>query len=363
MNPKPLLPASAVAVLLLAAPPSVFAWSANGHRTVGQIAQDLLQKQAQAGDAQSQAALNAITNILGQGVSLAAIAPCADQIRRFDEETGQVRAAGGQVSCGGLQLTVNPASEPWHFVNVDITQPDTADAIAAQCGGDACVVNQIKDDVQALQNPNAATTDLQTALMYLVHFVGDEHQPLHCATEFVNGAQDYGGNEKQVSFQGQTLNMHALWDHLIEFSDDTNDPNALSQQLESSLPADTSAWTQGDFVVGAAIESLGIAQQTVYPAYYDAATGGGGSSSGAGFNAQATGANSLDQTRGPAVSLPSDYQSQMQPIVMQRLQMAGVRLAALLKQALGGAPVPAAPSAAARVSGEQLQRAAVPPKW
>ncbi len=347
-------------------PPPAAAWSANGHRTIGQIAQDLLQSQAQAGDAQSQATINALTGILGQGFSLAAIAPCADQIRRYNEETGQVFAAGAQVSCGGLQLTVNPQSEPWHFVNVDITQPDTADSVEAQCGGDACVVHQIKLDVQALQNQGSASMDPQTAVMFLVHFVGDEHQPLHCATEYVNGQQDYGGNDKMVRFQGQELNMHALWDHLIQFSDDSNDPNALSQQLESSMPSDTSAWTQGDFVEGAAVESLGIAQQTVYPAYYDAATGGGGSSSNSGWSGFSAASHptraQVDSSRGPAVDLPSGYQSQMQPIVMQRLQMAGVRLAALLKQALGGAPAQssAMQSQAAR---DRLQQVSIAPQW
>ena len=79
MKRPPLVPASvAVLAAALVLPPPAAAWSANGHRTIGQIAQDLLQSQAQAGDAQSQAAINALTGILGQGFSLAAIAPCAD---------------------------------------------------------------------------------------------------------------------------------------------------------------------------------------------------------------------------------------------------------------------------------------------
>jgi hypothetical protein len=359
MTPRPRLLASVLSAVLVAAlcvPPPAAAWSENGHRTVGQIAQDLLTKQAQAGDAQSQAALNAISGLLGSGFSLAELAPCADQVRELDENTGQKRASGGTFSCGGLTLTVDPATEPWHFVNVPITASDTADSIAAQCGGDACVVSQIQDDMKTLQDPSAAQADKQKALMFLVHFVGDEHQPLHCATEIVDGKDDYGGNEKQVRFDGLALNLHALWDHLIQKTDNVNDPTTLSQQLESSLPADTSAWTQGDFVTQAAIESLGYAEQTVYPGYYDAA--GGASLSARKPSPRKKPSAQQSTPKAPAVDLPSDYQSQMQPIVMQRLQMAGVRLTALLKQALGGAPALTTPPLAAKRAVERAKGAA-----
>jgi hypothetical protein len=331
--------ASVAVLALIAAPPPAAAWSANGHRTVGQIAQDLLQKQAQGGEPQSRAALDAIGGLLGQGFSLSNLAPCADQVRMLDEETGDKRGTGNTFSCGGLTLSVDPATEPWHFVNVPITAADAADSIAAQCGGGACVVSQINDDMKTLQDPSAAQADKQKALMFLVHFVGDEHQPLHCATEIVDGADDRGGNSKNVRFDGLALNMHSLWDHLIQKTDNVNDPATLAQQLEASLPADTSGWTQGDFVMQAAIESLGISEQTVYPAYYAAS----GTQSLRAADAARDGA-----TKGPAVTLPSDYQSRMLPIVRQRLQMAGVRLAALLRTGLGGGPSPTTPSAAAR---------------
>jgi hypothetical protein len=360
MTPRPLLLASVLcsAVLaLLAAPPPAAAWSENGHRTVGQIAQDLLTKQAQAGDAPSQAALDAISGLLGQGNGLAALAPCADQVRELNEETGKLRASGAAFSCGGLTLTVDPTTEPWHFVNVPITASDTAESIAAQCGNDACVVSQIQDDLKVLQDPAAAQADKQKALMFLVHFVGDEHQPLHCATEIVDGKDDYGGNEKQVRFDGLALNMHALWDHLIQKTDNVNDPSSLSQQLEATLPADTSAWTQGDFVTQAALESFGIAQQTIYPAYYSAA-GGSGLQAARKPNSRPKPSAQQSSSKGPAVDLPSDYQSQMQPIVMQRLQMAGVRLAALLKQSLGGAPSLTVPSVGAQKAVDKARRTA-----
>ena len=75
---------------------------------------------AQQGDPASRTALAGIQALLGPGFSLASLAPCADEIRSADEETGSPRTAGGTVQCGGLQLSINPESEPWHFDNVPI---------------------------------------------------------------------------------------------------------------------------------------------------------------------------------------------------------------------------------------------------
>ena len=43
--------------------------------------------------------------------------------------------------------------------------------------------------------------------MFVIHFVGDLHQPLHSAN---NG--DRGGNEVHIVFQGNPGNLHSLWD-------------------------------------------------------------------------------------------------------------------------------------------------------
>jgi hypothetical protein len=316
-TPRSLVGTAALAVALFC-PGSAGAWSANGHSTVGQIAQDLLERGAQQGDPDSRTAIGGIQALLGAGFSLAALAPCADQIRAVDEETGAARTEGSVVSCGGLQLTVDPKSEPWHFVNIPITAPASAASVSASCANN-CVVSQIKSNLQLIQNQATAVADKKVALMFLVHFVGDVHQPLHCATEIENGVSDRGGNSKNVKLDNTTLNLHALWDHEINETDATNNPASLSKTLEGSLPADTSAWTQGDFVTQAAIESFGKAQSVIYPSYHQAAA----------------------KSAVPLFAAP--YQEQMQPIVQQRLQMAGVRLAALLKQAFAAAPAATQP--------------------
>lgn len=45
------------------------------------------------------------------------------------------------------------------------------------------------------------------ALKFVVHLVGDVHQPLHTGR-----AEDQGGNRIKVTFRGKETNLHSLWD-------------------------------------------------------------------------------------------------------------------------------------------------------
>lgn len=297
MTPRPL----ALVALLALVPRPAAAWSANGHRAVALIAAARL----------SDAAKQAVAAILGPGVTLDAVAPCADDIR-----------GRSGFDCAGLQLVAEPQSEPWHFVDAPISASPVSGAdLEAFCPNGACVIDQIRAAVKTLQDPSATQAQKQVALMFLVHFAGDEHQPLHCSNEVVAGVNDRGGNLKAVTFEGAQINLHSLWDHQIQPSD-LNDPVATSARLLTALQGqDVSSWVAGDFVSDAAFESFTLAKTVVYPAYYAS----------------------------DPKSLGADYQAKMTPIVDQRLERAGVRLAALIESALVGvppavAPVPAPPA-------------------
>ena len=60
---------------------------------------------------------------------------------------------------------------------------------------------------KTLQDPNASLADKQTALRFVVHIVGDLHQPLH-----VGKCCDRGGNDVKVTWFGKPTNLHAVWD-------------------------------------------------------------------------------------------------------------------------------------------------------
>jgi hypothetical protein len=79
--------------------------------------------------------------------------------------------------------------------------------MARDCPKGDCVIAKIEDFRKALNDLAIAPAERREALMFLIHFIGDMHQPLHCADN-----KDKGGNEVQVEFSGRRTNLHSLWD-------------------------------------------------------------------------------------------------------------------------------------------------------
>ncbi|HTC20111.1 MAG TPA: S1/P1 nuclease, partial [bacterium] len=125
-----------------------WAWGHVGHQTVAYIAQDYLSAPSQ----------RAIAEILGPGEDLAGVSTWADAIVRTRPETA-----------------------PWHFFNLDVRQDQSEYDISGVCPHHDCVVDQIEKDLGVLREPFSSLREKREALKFLVHFLGDIHQPLHCA--------------------------------------------------------------------------------------------------------------------------------------------------------------------------------------
>ena len=162
---------AAVAVLLLLTVDSAAFWGANGHRIVGLIAERRL----------SEKALQGVREILGTE-SLARASTWADEIRS-DSRWGFAAS--------------------WHYIN--IADGDTFDSTSRNKDGD--ILQALGCFEQVVRDPEAARADKLVAIRYLVHLVGDLHQPLH-----VGLATDRGGNSVRVEFFGDLTNLHSLWD-------------------------------------------------------------------------------------------------------------------------------------------------------
>lgn len=148
------------------------AWGPEGHSLVARIA-----------DAQLTPAARArVAEILGPNVTMASIASWADSVRRERPQTG-----------------------PWHYVDIPIDQPRYDRA--RDCAKDDCVVAQIGVEEAALRNPATPAAERREDLLFLVHFIGDMHQPLHSSDN-----KDRGGNSVRVVFFDRTGNLHSTWD-------------------------------------------------------------------------------------------------------------------------------------------------------
>ena len=198
----------------------------------------------------------------------------------------------------------NEQTAPWHYVNMAIA--DSEDDAAQVCPKDQCVIAQIERFRTFLANDAANFTKRQKALKYVIHFVGDLHQPLHAGDN-----HDRGGNDVQVEVLGQSINpyshkpwnLHAVWDSaLVEQQD--RDAHRFAERLIGWLNSQPEGTLHDGSVMDWAMESHRIAKDHVY--------------------------RLLDNRQ-----LGEDYFRANGPVVDHQLTRAGVRLAKLLNEALG----------------------------
>jgi len=175
MHRYPIRPIEALGPLCLAlsaffAAPAQ-AWGPVGHRVVAELAYGQL----------SPAARQHVDALLTQepGATLGSIASWADETR--SQET-----------------------YAWHYVNFPRGQCEYLPE--RDCPGGQCVVAQIDRQLAVLASDAEPQARL-IALKYVVHFIGDIHQPLHGSF-----GDDRGGNTYQLQADGQGSNLHAWWD-------------------------------------------------------------------------------------------------------------------------------------------------------
>ncbi len=209
----------------LLVPTNLTAWGPEGHIVIATIANARLTPAARA----------AVRQLLGRH-SLASVANFADQIRPQRPETAN-----------------------WHFVDIpkDETNYDPGRDCQPSPKGD-CVIAAIARAETALKDRSLPRKQRAEALKFLVHFVGDLHQPLHCSDN-----HDRGGNDVNVSFLGRPSNLHRVWDSGI-IGEVNLPPADYAAQLDSWLDSqDTSALEKGT-TVDWALQAHKLAKDDAY---------------------------------------------------------------------------------------------------
>jgi hypothetical protein len=221
------------ALLLFNLAPSARAWGPTGHRVVAEIAQRHLTRVAQA----------RVTRILG-GRTLADVANWPDELRsdpRFDKY------------------------KPLHFATVPDGVASYRDTTKAPCGDLVVAIDAFtaflrtgsrealyavkaltdKSDGTAPGACNPQQTDpitQDTALRFLVHLMGDLHQPLHI------GGTDLGGNKVSVDWMDRwKTNLHSTWDdEMVDF--ERFDYTEYARFLDHASKAEKARWLTGDTI-------------------------------------------------------------------------------------------------------------------
>ena len=187
---------------------------------------------------------------------------------------------------------------PWHYVDIEID----GDGYSASrdCLHDDCVVGQIERDTSILKNGSLAKPVRAKALRFLIHFVGDETQPLHCSDN-----HDRGRNNVRVILKGHRTNLHAVWDSAVVTALGRGSAPVAAHLSSQITPADQIAWSEGT-PSSWANECWQISKREVYTDFQ----GHGGTSA--------------------PIVLPSDYLQRKAAIAAEQLERAGVRLAKIM---------------------------------
>jgi hypothetical protein len=265
---RPLLVAAAIILSLVS---RASAWNGEAHQLVAWIAEERLSEKAKAG----------VQELLDDGAALsdAEVVSWADEVRRQRRETA-----------------------PWHYVNIPI---DADGYDAKRHGNDGeNIIDAIERQSLILADRRRPREERVEALKFVVHFIGDLHQPLHCADR--NG--DKGGNGRLVFFldRKKAISLHTVWDtFILPASKGKQSVAEYGRELNERITnKQAKVWAKGK----RAVESWRVAREHVYTADVPA--------------------------DGDPPKLGEAYVEKARPVVDEQIQKAGVRLAAALNAAL-----------------------------
>jgi hypothetical protein len=276
-----------------AQPRQAVAWGDEGHQVVALIAQSFL-------DADVRKRINALLAADTDDLTvhdIASAATWADKYRDANFEGSRAK------------------TRQWHFTDIEITAPDLHKAcfnhpalppgVVASNGPAAdCVVDKIEQVAAELADPKTDPEEQTVALKFLLHFVGDLHQPLHSSDD-----NDRGGNGKKVSANGfKAGNLHHYWDSEFVALLET-DAKSIASDLIGHISKEQERKWQSGSPADWAIETFDVAKVDVY-----------------GLLPEPSGRNTYELTDKYITTATDD--------VAQQLSKAGVRLAFVLNKAL-----------------------------
>jgi S1/P1 Nuclease len=327
MGPRKIVCVFLLTLGFLLATPSARAWGCEGHQIVALIAEDHLNPHAAKMSRQ-----------------ILTASPIDAALPRYCKQAG-LDAFVDSSTWADDERSVKPDTGPWHFI--DIPRGAAKGDLAQYCpAASGCVVSALAAQVRVLRDSGATAEARADALRFVIHFVGDIHQPLHATTN-----DDMGGNCVPVTFfdrapietnlqrESYSPTLHSIWDvGIIEhFAPPQNaqaptpqqiaDESGEARKIDSDFRARFSSWRPGtiDFAVWA-WESHQLAESVAYgqlphmipiepPRLVESC---------AGDDHISTRMLRLDER------LADEYEKATAPVVQEQLAKAGIRLAALL---------------------------------
>jgi hypothetical protein len=309
--------------LLLSMAGTAFGWGCEGHQMVALIARAHLAPEVSA----------TIDQLLAQN-------PIDPALKRFCQDRPTDPMADAATWADDVRTSAKTGQ--WHFVDIPLTVTAHAGALDAWCppivpvaagknstGKDnpGCVTNAIDYHLAILRDKTRPAADRAVALRYIIHFVGDIHQPLHDSDN-----DDRGGNCTAMKFFGEErpANLHAIWDYKLlarELAAKKTNPLAYAHALDERFGTEGQAWrSEKPDPVAWAWEGHQLAMATTYgdlsPAIPVETP-----------NPAADCDAERDKVSGLHIVIADQYFEDAVPKIDRQIAKAGNRLAALLNQA------------------------------
>lgn len=160
---------------------NIWAWGTTGHRVVAEIAEKNLSRKAK----------REIKKIIGNQ-KLAYWANWPDFIKSD---------------------TSWKFADSWHYVNIPGNLSYDAFLTELDHSSEDNLYKRTLILIEELNKKELPLEKKQQYLYFLIHIIGDAHQPLH-----VGRAEDLGGNKVTVEWFGSKTNLHTVWDSkLVDF--------------------------------------------------------------------------------------------------------------------------------------------------
>jgi hypothetical protein len=280
----------------------LYAWGDEGHKIIGVIAYSRLTPMVK----RKVDALLAADNDDLTAADFVSRTTWADKYRESDRQTTKIRYE---------------ATRKWHFADIDIKtgdidaacehHPKPPHGTPASAGpANNCVIDKIEQFIVELRSPFIAKAEKILALKFLLHLMGDLHQPLHAADN-----KDRGGNDIAVFLADDipSTNLHLYWDNYI-VERLGSDPRFIGAALSRKISAGTAeAWSRGT-PISWAKESFRRAKTVVY---------------------NFTGLQEFVDDRGvKGVRIDETYENSALIVARQQLSKAGIRLAGVLNNTI-----------------------------
>jgi hypothetical protein len=303
-------------------------WGCDGHQTVALVAEKHLSASAKA----------MVFDLLANN-------PVDPTLDRYCKDQGP-DAMTIAATWADDERSKDPSTGGWHFI--DIPRGAKRGDFGPYCAPpEGCVTQALKDQIAILKDATKPPAERANALRFIIHFVGDMHQPLHCTSNNDRGGNcvpvTYFGTAPQLSQKNPASesygpNLHSIWDSYLiqtdmadqkltsvqQFADalDQKFHNQIAAWQKAGMDLDAWAWASHEAAEKTAYGELPkkiVIEKPVVPPIASCADDD--------HVAQRMLALNLDLER--------PYEAAVTPVVEEQLEMAGVRLAMILNQIAG----------------------------